>query len=91
MSLVQIVHDRVRYSARLSLLSPPVSHGAATQTRIVRLKGMAVGETRVIPPIEETDTQEGNCFDKALTDTIYFNLPEDCGLMALGDPVAISR
>jgi len=35
---------------------------------IVQLQGRTVGVTRPIPPIGETGTQEGNCFNGELTD-----------------------
>jgi hypothetical protein len=41
------------------------------RTRVVRLKGRAIGETRTIPPIEATrTTSQGNCFDVDLLDVM---------------------
>jgi hypothetical protein len=42
---------------------------SATETPLIlQLKGRAIGETRPIPPIEATNTREGNCFNVELID-----------------------
>src|SRR5688572_18009689 len=34
-----------------------------SRTLVVQLKGRDTGETRTIPPVANTGTREGNCFD----------------------------
>lgn len=51
------------------LMAPLMVH--ADQIRVLHLKGKAVGETRNIPSVKATGTDEGNCFDVDMID------PED--------------
>lgn len=51
-----------------TLLIAPWTARANQQIRSLYLKGKAVGETRQIPPVEATGTNEGNCFDMEMFD-----------------------
>jgi hypothetical protein len=48
------------------LIVPFTAH--ADQVRVFHLKGKAIGETRKIPRVEATGTDEGNCFDVDMLD-----------------------
>jgi hypothetical protein len=48
------------------LMVPLTVH--ADQIRVVHLKGKAIGETRNIPRVETTGTDEGNCFEVDMID-----------------------
>jgi hypothetical protein len=53
----------------LSLLFSGLLSTAATRPPLIlQLQGKAVGETRNIPPIENTGTREGNCFEVDMID-----------------------
>jgi len=41
-----------------------------SRTLVVQLKGRDTGETRTIPPVANTGTREGNCFDMNLFDVV---------------------
>jgi hypothetical protein len=51
-----------------ALLITPLTAQSNQQTRVLYLKGKAVGETRKIPVVEATGTNEGNCFDVDMID-----------------------
>ena len=53
--------------AVLALLIVPFTVHA-DQVRVFHLKGKAIGETRKIPRVEATGTDEGNCFDVDMLD-----------------------
>lgn len=53
--------------AVLALLMVPLTVHA-DQIHVLHLKGKAIGETRNIPRVEATGTDEGNCFDVEMID-----------------------
>jgi Putative peptidoglycan binding domain len=53
--------------AVLALLMVPLTV-RADQIRVFHLKGKAIGETRNIPRVEATGTEEGNCFEVDMID-----------------------